>query len=54
MSIDITKLHELEQKILAAMTFITTHMNEIQKVKNDVSDLFKQITALRAEAQKKD
>ncbi len=53
MSIDLAKLHELEQKAMALMTFIASHMSQVQKAKDDIADLFKQISILRSESQQK-
>lgn len=52
MNIDITQVHAIEQKVLALMTFFTTHMNELQTIKTQIQTLFEEISKLKADAQK--
>lgn len=46
-------IHELEQKALALIAFMTSHMAQIEQVKKDIQDLFVQIAALKEDSQKK-
>lgn len=46
MAIDIVSL---EQKAMAAMTFVVTHASQLDAVRKDIQDILKQISQLKAQ-----
>ena len=44
---------QLEEKVLALIAFMTSHMSQIEAVKKDIQDLFKQISDMKAQQAQK-
>jgi len=40
-------IHALEQKVMALIAFVTSHLSQIEQVKKDIQDIMAQIAALK-------